>query len=213
MIAIKKSQFCHSAAKKMLWLRKYPHMSISGISKLLLIQSWPNFKGRILGPYLKDANCYGDICPYNICPCYICQNKQYLCCYWSNFDKTFWTQFMWSHNQNVLGQTFSRPKILLGFLTREFIGPKKMLNSNCFGPNFFSNLKLFFRPKIFLEPKLKKKSDQNFFWTHNFFQKLFSGLKIILPPNFRTQKFFPDPNFFRVPKFSEQKFYWFKNIL
>ena len=53
------------------------HLSISGISQLLLIRFSPNFKGKIFGPCLKDANCNGDICPGNICHGDICPNEQY----------------------------------------------------------------------------------------------------------------------------------------
>ena len=43
------------------------HMSILGISQLLLTWFWPNFKGRFFGPSLTYDICPGIICPYNIC--------------------------------------------------------------------------------------------------------------------------------------------------
>ena len=112
----------------------WQHLSISGISQLLLIQFSPNFKGRIFGPCLKDANCYGDICPGNICPGDICPYKQYLSCYWSDFDQTFWTQFFWSHNfldQNVLCQNFSKTQNFIrakSFIPDILLDPKNILN-------------------------------------------------------------------------------------
>ena len=44
------------------------HLSISGISQLILTRFWPNIKGRFLGPSLTDSKCHGDICTGNICP-------------------------------------------------------------------------------------------------------------------------------------------------
>ena len=69
---------------------------------------------------------------------------------------------------------FSRPKISFGlkvFRLEILLDPKKNLD-----------LKLFFKPKIFLDPKFFKSFFfiKKFFWTHFFFQK-----------NFRTQNFFP----------------------
>ena len=37
------------------------HLSISRINQLLLPRFLPNFKGRLLGTSLTDANCHGDI--------------------------------------------------------------------------------------------------------------------------------------------------------
>ena len=68
----------------MLW----QHLSISGISQLLLTQYLPNFKGMFLEPSLTDANRYCDICPVNICPGDICPYQEYLSCYRLNFDQT-----------------------------------------------------------------------------------------------------------------------------
>ena len=78
------------------------------IRNISATQFWPNFKGRILGPCLKDADCYGDICQGNICPGDICSYMQYLSFYWSNFDQFFldhdfcgpkysWTKLLWTH--------------------------------------------------------------------------------------------------------------------
>ena len=63
-------------------------LSISAISQLLLTRFWPNFKHRFLGPSLTHPNCHGDICAGNICPVDICPYREYLSCYWPNFDQT-----------------------------------------------------------------------------------------------------------------------------
>ena len=47
---------------------KSQNMSISGISQLLLIQFWWNFKERFLGTSKTNSNGHGDICQGNICP-------------------------------------------------------------------------------------------------------------------------------------------------
>ena len=64
------------------------HLSISGISQLLLTRFWQNFKGRFLGLSWTDFNYHNDICPGNICPGDICQYQEYLSCYWLDFDQT-----------------------------------------------------------------------------------------------------------------------------
>ena len=57
---------------------------------IYLLKIEPNFKDRILGPCLKDANCHSDICPGNICPGDICPYHQYISSYWTDFDQVFW---------------------------------------------------------------------------------------------------------------------------
>ena len=69
------------------------HLSISGISQLLLTRFWPNFKGRFLGLSWTDFNyhsiiCPCNICPGNICPGNICPYQEYLSCYWPDFDES-----------------------------------------------------------------------------------------------------------------------------
>ena len=64
------------------------HLSISGLSQLLLPWCWPKIKGRFLEPSLTDANRYGDIWAVNICPCDISPYQEYLSYYWLNFDQT-----------------------------------------------------------------------------------------------------------------------------
>ena len=119
----------------------WQHLSTSGISQLSLTRLWPNFKGRILGPSLQDANCYGHICSGNICPVDICPYNQYFSCYWTGFNKTFWTKLFWGHN--FCGLKCSWTKFLRA--------------------QFFVNTKFFSRPEILLEPKV-------FFHAQNFFQ-------------------------------------------
>ena len=71
------------------------------ISQLLLTRFWPNFKRRFLGTSKTDSNCHGDICPGHICPGNICTYKEYLSCYWHDFDQTLkvgsWTTFIRFH--------------------------------------------------------------------------------------------------------------------
>ena len=64
------------------------HLSISGISQLLLTQFWWNFKGSFLGTSRTDSNYQVNICLGNICPDQICPHQKYLSCYWPNFDET-----------------------------------------------------------------------------------------------------------------------------
>ena len=74
----------HLSRQHLSWL----HLSISGISQLLLTWFWWNFKGRFLRLSWTDFNYRSDICPGNICPGDICPYQEYLSCYWPNFDKT-----------------------------------------------------------------------------------------------------------------------------
>ena len=106
----------------------WQHMSISGISQMLLAWFWLNFKDRFLGLSLTDANCYGDICQGNICPGNICPYQKYISCYWSDFDQTFWTQF--------LGAFFGPRNLLY----------PKLFDLNSFWPDFF--LPKFFSPNF-----------------------------------------------------------------
>ena len=97
----------------------WQHMSISGISQMLLAWFWLNFKGRFLGLSLTDANCYGGICQGNISPGNICPYQKYISCYWSDFDQTFWTQ--------LLGAFFGPMNLLY----------PKLFDLNSFWPDFF----------------------------------------------------------------------------
>ena len=100
------------------------HLSISGISQLLLTRFLPNFldpnvKGRFMGQSSTDANCYDDICPGNIYHGNICPYQQYLSYYWTDFDQTLWTQFFGClyfyrphfFNQTIFTQIFFGTKI------------------------------------------------------------------------------------------------------
>ena len=144
------------------------HLSILGISHLLLIRFWPIFKGRFLGPSLTDANYHSKICPGNICPGNICPHQEYFSYCWPNFDQTivrclnffgpkfftliflpllffnpklFWTQIFQDPN-------FLEPKIIAtrNFLTKQVLDPKYFLNQHffkCFWDIFFF-IKLFY---------------------------------------------------------------------
>ena len=180
---------------------------------------WPNFKGRILGPCLKDADCYGDICQGNI---YVLVTFVHIynisAFYWSNFDQTFWTQFFLDHDfcrpkcswakllrtHIFLMQIFfSRPKMLglTVFIPEILLDPKKKSNSIFFLPQIFSDLKFFqtqniFGPKIFL----------NFFFRWNFFylqyfSKNFPVPKFLFPPIFFSKNLFEHKISFSDPKF------------
>ena len=109
----------------------WQHLSILGISHLLLIRFWPIFKGRFLGPSLTDANYHSKICPGNICPGNICPHQEYFSYCWPNFDQTI-----------VRCLNFFGPK----FFTLIFL------------PLLFFNPKLFwtqiFQDPNFLEPKI-----------------------------------------------------------
>ena len=124
------------------------HLSISGISQLLLTQFLPNFKGRLLGPFLTDANCHGDICPGNICPGDICPYQEYLSCYCFGPNKLFWPLNLWDLKffltNTFFGQNFLDQKIFENnFFDPIYFGPKICRKQN------FSN-PIFFGPKIIM---------------------------------------------------------------
>ena len=93
------------------------HMSISGISQLLLTRFWWNFKCRLLGTSRTDSNCHGDICPWNICPHDICPYQKYLSCDWPDFDETLKVG-SWEHLEQIptVTVTFSRQHLFWGHL-------------------------------------------------------------------------------------------------
>ena len=105
-------------------------MSISGISLLLLILFWGNFKGRFLWTFRTDSNCKGDICPHNICPRDICPYQEYLCCYWPDFDETL-KAASWEHLEQI-------PTIKLTFVQATSV---HIMNS-CYWPDFYETLKV-----------------------------------------------------------------------
>ena len=116
------------------------HLSISGISQLLLTQCWPNFKGRFLEPSLTDANRYGDICPVNIGYCL-------------NSDQPLKVDYKRNVNVNFLEPDY----FTWNFCTPNFFGPQFSLdqiffNLNLFNLNFLDNNfldHLFYLPKMF----------------------------------------------------------------
>ena len=63
------------------------HLSISGISPLLLTRFWWNFKGSFLGTTRTDSNYQVNICLGKIWPCDICPYLEYLSCYRLNCDQ------------------------------------------------------------------------------------------------------------------------------
>ena len=165
------------------------HLSISGISQLLLIQFWPSFKCRILEPCLKDANCHGDIYPGNICP-----YQQFLSCYWSDFDQTFRTQFFFQTQNLFQTQICSDPNFF-----GQLIWPKKMFKLNIFSDTtFLLPHKKKFRAITFFQIF----SDQNLFLDQIFF----AG------PKFFGPKHFFDPQFLLTQNFFDPKFLWTHNF-
>ena len=174
------------------------HLSISGISQLLVTRFWPNFKGRFLGPSLTDVNCHGIICLGNICPGHICSYQHNLSCYWlTSFWPKFWDLIFCINISDVTDT------ILLKLLRPNFL---EALN---FGGQFFC-WKIFFWPKYFLDQKFfctqiyllfwpKYILSEKFFvpkicWIEHSIQVNFLG-RIFLDPHFLYKKCF-GPNFF-----------------
>ena len=91
------------------------HLSISGISQLLLSQFWSNFKCSFLGNFITDSNYQVDICPGNICPGDICPYQQYLSYYWPILDQTL-NKGSWDHIQQIttVTTTFVQATFVLG---------------------------------------------------------------------------------------------------
>ena len=73
-----------------------------------------------------DANCHGDICPCNICPGDICPYKQYLNCYWSNFDQTL-NVGCWEHLEQI--PTVMVTFVLATFFLETFVHIRKILGT------------------------------------------------------------------------------------
>ena len=126
------------------------HLSISAISQLLLVRFWPNFKCRFPGPLWTYSNCHNDICPGNICPCNICPYKEYLSCYWPNFDQTLKVG-SWDHLKHIPTVT-----------------GEKMFCQKKFQQNFFFDKNNF----------LPKTISQIFFDKINFAKKILNQKKI-----------------------------------
>ena len=89
------------------------HLSISGISRLLLTRFWWIFKGRFLWTFRTYSNCQGDICPRNICPRDICPYQEYLSCYWPDFDETLQVG-SWEHLEQI-------PSVTVTFVQAIFV--------------------------------------------------------------------------------------------
>ena len=161
----------------------WKHLSISGISQLLLVWFWPKFKSRFLELFLTFTNCQSDIFQGNICPGDICPYQEYLSCYWPNFDQTFLAQFF--ESLNFLAQNF---------VSLKFFEHNIFLDQNCFGdicpyqeylscywPDFYKTFWVF--------------EDHNFFWTLIFWPN------ILLNQHHFWPKFFLDKICFWIKKF------------
>ena len=94
-------------------------------------------------------------CPGNICPGDICPDREYLSCYWPNFDQT-------------LGA--------LIFLDQNFLWIKIWFDHFCFGPKYFLDwrqnvlVQTLFGPKLFRTPNY---FGTKFFWPEFFIPNFF----------------------------------------
>ena len=174
-----------------------------------MTQFWPNFKGRILGPCLKDADCYGDICQGNICPGDICSYMQYLSFYWSNFDQFFldhdfcgpkysWTKLLWTHiflMQIFFFQTQKRD-VMRNFW-RDIIYELGPWLAHSVRQNSSHNIVLLFGPIKGLVHRLCP--SRNFAWHPSFIRpQSFYTRNSISPQNKNQTQFFFDPKFFQT---------------
>ena len=105
------------------------HLSLSGLSQLLLTQFWCSF----LGTSRTDSNYQVGICPGNICSCDICPYPEYLSCYWLNFEQT-----LKEGSQKKYWLEFIRGRYVhLKFLYPKLFGLKIFLVPNFFYPILF----------------------------------------------------------------------------
>ena len=94
-------------------------------------------------------------CPGNMCPGDICPDREYLSCYWPNFDQT-------------LGA--------LIFLDQNFLWIKIWFDHFCFGPKYFLDWRqnvlvpTLFGPKLFRTPNY---FGTKFFWPEFFIPNFF----------------------------------------
>ena len=166
-------------------------MSISGISHLLLIRFWPNFKGRFLGPSLTDVSCHSYICPGNTCPGDICPYHEYLSCYLPNFDQTL-NQGFWNHLQQMptVMVTFVQSYLSRQHLSWQHLSIQEYLS--CFLANFDQtfSIQIFGHPIFFTKILFA----QNFVWPKSFWIQIFFDITSFwhkfLRQNFLLPKFF-----------------------
>ena len=144
-----------------------------------------------------DSKCHTDICPCNICSCDICTFKEYLSCYWSNFDQTLKVG-SWDHlwqTPAVMVTSVQETFVLATFFhirnmsaVTDPIWPK-IWSKILFNPNLFE-------PKTLLDPKL--------FWTqiigNQIFRTIILGKRILCLKKFLDKKLYLDQHFFE-PKF------------
>ena len=141
----------------------WQHLSISGISKLLLNRFWWNFKGNFLGTSRTDSNFQVDICSGNICPGDICPYQEYLSCYRLNFDQTLRVDSKKKFFLFLEPDHFTQKFCIQNLLDSKFVGPQSFLDPKFFWKwifltfifltKTFWNLILFWL-KIFLDPRL-----------------------------------------------------------
>ena len=131
------------------------HLSISGISQLLLTRCWPNFKGMFLEPFFNRLQ-----------PLWGYLSSQHLS--WQHLSisgishlllSQFWPNFK-GRSQTIFWLKFLEPNLYIKncwtqiFWITIFFGSKSFLDPKIFGPNF---LLTFFFENIFFGPQL--------FWT------------------------------------------------
>ena len=177
-----------------------------------MTQFWPNFKGRILGPCLKDADCYGDICQGNICPGDICSYMQYLSFLLVQFWPIFFgSWFLWTkifldktsldphfYNANFFFQTQKRD-VMRNFW-RDIIYELGPWLAQSVRQNSSHNIVLLFGPIKGLVHRLCP--SRNFAWHPSFIRpQSFYTRNSISPQNKNQTQFFFWPQIFSDLKF------------
>ena len=105
---------------------------MSAISQLLLARFCWNFKGSFLGASRTDSNYQVDIDPGNIYP-----YKEYLSCYWLNFDQNL--------NVGSLEHLEQIPTVTMTFVRETFVMPTYKEYLSCYWLKFYQTLKVGFR--------------------------------------------------------------------
>ena len=156
------------------------HLSISGISQLLLTWFWWNFKCSFLRASRTDSNYQVDICTCNICPGDICPYQEYPSCYWPDVDKTLKVGF-WNH-------LYQMPTLMVIFVQSTFalVTFVHIRNISAVTDSIWPNYKGGFQKNFdfnFLEPDhftqnvcTQNLLDSKFFGSQIFFPKVFLDL-------------------------------------
>ena len=137
------------------------HLSISGISQLILTLFWPNFKGRFLVLLTIFNRC--QLSRWHL-------SRQHLS--WqhlsiSEISQLLLTKFFGS---NYLGALIIGPKF---FLDLNFVSTKFFLTQKCLRPNIFWG-PMFLDPTFFGQFEQRILLDQQIFYRPKFFLEFFS---------------------------------------